>query len=164
MLFVKSLSLDILFILLFFFISFLYAVIVGKKRVIMIMVSSYFGIVIFQNLYINNFLLKQNLGISKFIFLKFSVFIGFVAILFFLLYRSILRKIFKNSKTISWWQLLLFGVLQIGLIISIVFSGVEINEKLFIIFQKIFISDNAKILWLILPVLTMAIFGKRGKY
>jgi len=65
----------------------------------------------------------------------------------------------------SWFQVIIFSFLQVGLLISVILSFLpaEIASELLPITKDIFTSDKAQFAWLLAPILAMIIIGRGGK-
>ena len=155
-----------LFIMLFFVIgALLYGLSLGRDRVIVIMVSVYMALAVVSNTPIlSGFNLSFNLNDNS--VLKITVFLGIFVVLFFLLSRSALLKTIGTSAAPgSWWQTILFSILQVGLLISITltFLPLEITQGLSDGTKNIFMSDNGRSAWMILPIILMALAPKSGQ-
>ncbi len=153
-----------LFVYLFFVIgALLYGFSLGRDRIIVILVSIYMALAVVGNAPIVN---QFNLAfhISENIILRITFFLGVFVVLFFLLSRSALIKtIGENSAPGKWWQVIVFSVLQVGLLISITLSFLpaETANAFSEQTRQIFISDYGKSAWLILPIVFMAISPKK---
>ena len=100
------------------------------------------------------------------IVLRISLFLGIFVLLFFLLSRSALIKtIGENSAPGKWWQVILFSILQVGLLISITLSFLppEVASAFSEQTRNIFISDYGKTAWLVMPIVLMAMGPKTSK-
>lgn len=152
-----------LFIFLFFIVgALLYGFSLGRDRIIVILVSVYMALAVVGNAPIVN---KMNLAfhVNESIVLKISFFLGIFVVLFFLLSRSaLLKTIGDNSSGGAWWQVIVFSILQIGLLISITMSFLppEMLGSFSQFTRDFFISDIGKSCWLILPIVVMAISPK----
>jgi hypothetical protein len=154
-----------LFIYLFFVIgALLYGFSLGRDRIIVILVSIYMALAVVGNApVVNQFNLAFHLNEN--IILRISFFLGVFVVLFFLLSRSALIKtIGENSAPGKWWQVIVFSVLQVGLLISITLSFLppETASAFSEQTRQIFTSDYGKSAWLIAPILFMAI-GPKSK-
>jgi hypothetical protein len=84
--------------------------------------------------------------------------------LFFLMSRSALLSTVASSDTHgSWWQVMLFSLLHVGLLISITLSFLppSASQGLAPLTQKIFVQETSRFLWIIAPIAAM-IFIKGG--
>ncbi|MBI5655197.1 hypothetical protein HZC53_06125 [Candidatus Uhrbacteria bacterium] len=155
-----------LFILLFFVVgSLLYGLSLGRDRVIVILVSVYMALAVVSNTPILSSL-NLSLNINENFALKITFFLGIFVALFFLLSRSaLLRTIGGTGAPGSWWQTILFSILQVGLLISITLNFLprEITQGLSDSTKNIFMSDNGRSAWMILPIVLMAIAPKQKK-
>lgn len=155
-----------LFILLFFVVgSLLYGLSLGRDRVIVILVSVYMALAVVSNTPLLSSL-DLSLNINENFALKITFFLGIFVALFFLLSRSaLLRTIGGTGAPGSWWQTILFSILQVGLLISITLNFLprEITQGLSDSTKNIFMSDNGRSAWMILPIVLMAVAPKQKK-
>ncbi len=155
-----------LFIWIFFIVaSFLYGISLGRDRIIVIMVGLYMALAIVGNSpFLQNF--TANIQIQGF-GVKFSIFVGLFILFFFLLSRSALAEALEGIKTAkgNWLQVVVFSLLHVGLLVSIILSFLPAGsvDVLSPFTQKIFNSDTARFLWLLLPVIAMILFQDTKK-
>lgn len=149
-----------LFILLLFVVgALLYGLSLGRDRVIVILVSVYMALAVVANAPVLRDLNVLQLGINDSYVLKIGFFLGTFVVLFFLLSRSALLKTIGSSNAPgSWWQTIVFSVLQVGLLISISLSFLpaEAVNQLTPFTREVFLSYWGRSAWIILPVLFMA--------
>ncbi len=166
-----------LFIVLFFIIAaFLYGLSLGRDRIIVILVSIYMSLAIVEHApFISdpNFQQGINNAVSQLFVFRISAFLLVFIVLFFMLSRSALVKTIASSDSAgSWWQVLLFSVLHVGLIVSITLSFLppEASNHLAPMTRQLFASPNAKFVWIILPIAAMILIkggaseNKKFKY
>lgn len=149
-----------LFIVLFFIIAgFLYGLSLGRDRVIVILVSIYMALAVVNTApFIGT--LQANVGVSGIFVLRISAFLIVFIALFLLLARSALLQTIANSDTKgSWWQVMLFSFLHVGLLISIVLSFLPADaaNQLAPLTRRMFASETARFLWIIGPILAMVL-------
>lgn len=153
-----------LFILLFFVIgALLYGFSLGRDRIVVILVSIYMALAVAQNAPIIN-QINMSFHLNDNIVLKISMFLGIFVVLFFLLSRSALRKtIGDNSATGAWWQVIVFAILQCGLLISITLTLLppEMTSAFSASTRQIFTGDIGRSIWLIAPIIVMALGPKQ---
>ena len=109
--------------------------------------------------------LKNLKGINQNLIASIAFTVVFI-ILFFLLSRSALSKTIASDSSGSWWQVILFSVIHVGLLISITLSFLppESIEKLSPWTRSIFVYDYARLAWIILPIILMILLkGKEKK-
>jgi len=152
-----------LFIFIFFIVgALLYGFSLGRDRILVILISIYMALAVVSNApLINQFNLALHL--SENVILHISIFLSAFVILFFLLSRSALIKtIGDNNAPGKWWQVIVFSILQVGLLISITMSFLpaEFLANFSQTTRSIFISDFGKTAWLILPIAIMALAPK----
>jgi len=149
-----------LFIVLFFIIAgFLYGLSLGRDRVIVILVSIYMTLAVVNTApFIGN--LQANVGLTNIFVLRISAFVAVFIVLFLLLARSALLQTIASSDTKgSWWQVMLFSFLHVGLLISIILSFLPSSavDRLAPLTQSIFTSETGRFLWIIGPIIAMVL-------
>ncbi|MFA6215257.1 MAG: hypothetical protein WC768_01670 [Patescibacteria group bacterium] len=150
-------------ILLFIIISVLiYSFTLGRDRIVAILISTYLALAVTTNLpFMDNLdTLINKPGVFGF---QVSAFLIVFALLFIFLSRSSLTQ---NLSSLSggWWQVILFSLLQVGLLASIILSFLpEVATNYLSPFTKtIFLSDLGKFCWIVLPILALVFFKGRG--
>jgi hypothetical protein len=158
-----------LFIVLFFLVAgLLYGLSLGRDRIIVILISIYMALAVANTApYIG----LMNSDGSSLAALRVSGFIAVFIILFFLLSRSALLKTVASTDTHgSWWQVILFSILHVGLLISITLSFLPAGatNQLAPLTQKLFVQDLARFIWIVAPIVAMILFkggaGDSKKY
>lgn len=154
-----------LFIVLFFLIAaFLYGFSLGRSRIIVILVSIYMALAVVNAApYFGP--AATEINFNNVFVLRITSFIGIFVVLFFLLSRSaLLKAIAPTDEGGSWWQVMLFSFLHVGLLISVTLSflpGDAINQ-LALITKQIFVGDTPKFIWIVAPIVAMIVIRKRG--
>lgn len=151
-----------LFLVLFFIVgALLYGLSLGKDRIIAIMVSIYMAVAIIQVLpeFVLNFTFDQNITIEM------TAFIALFAILFFALSRSALLNAMSMKSQGSWWQVIVFSFLHVGLLVSVVMSflPVDVLGHFSQQTQDIFLTEWARFGWMIAPVVAMLLLGGKDE-
>lgn len=147
-----------LFIVLFFIIAgFLYGLSLGRDRVIVILVSIYMALAVVNTApYIGSF--EADVGVANIFVFRISAFVTVFVALFLLLARSaLLQTIASADSKGSWWQVILFSFLHVGLLISIILSFLPPSavEKLAPMTRSFFVSETGRFLWIVGPILAM---------
>ena len=108
------------FILLFFVVgALLYGLSLGRDRVIVILVGIYMALAVVTNAPALS-TLNVALNLNENYVLRISLFLGIFVVVFFLLSRSaLLKTIGRSGAPGSWWQTIVFSVLQGGLRLSV---------------------------------------------
>jgi hypothetical protein len=149
-----------LFLLAFFAMgALLYGVSLGKDRIIAIIVSIYMSLAVVNAL--PDFVL--NIKFNDNFTLQVTAFISIFVVLFFLLSRSAVLNSLDTSDQGRWWQVLIFSVLHVGLLVSVSMSFMPLVflQKFSIFTQFIFTNEWTKFGWIILPIIAMIFFGRR---
>ena len=147
-----------LFIILFFIVAaFLYGLSLGRDRVIVILISVYMALAVVNSApFIGNY--QADIGINQFFGFRVSTFVVVFIALFFLMSRSaLLSTVASSDSRGSWWQVLLFSFLHVGLLISITLSFLppSASAHLAPLTQQIFVHDTGRFLWIVAPILAM---------
>lgn len=157
-----------LFIILFFVVAaLLYGLSLGRDRVIVILISVYMALAVVNTApFIGNY--QADIGVDQFFVFRVSAFVVVFIALFFLMSRSALLATVASSDTSgSWWQVLLFSFLHVGLLISITLSFLpaSASDALAPLTQKIFVQETSRFLWIVAPILAMILIkgGAAGK-
>lgn len=147
-----------MFIVLFFIVAaFLYGLSLGRDRVIVILISVYMALAVVNTApFIGTF--KMDLGVDQFFGFRISTFVIVFILLFFLMSRSaLLSTVASTDSRGSWWQVLLFSFLHVGLLISITLSFLPpaASAHLAPLTQKVFVEDMGRFVWIIAPIVAM---------
>ncbi|MFA5135192.1 MAG: hypothetical protein WC505_05430 [Patescibacteria group bacterium] len=155
-----------LFIVLFFVIAaFLYGLSLGRDRIIVILVSIYISLAVVEHApLVNNegFQSMINNLVGQFFVFQISAFLLLFIVLFFVITRSALLKTIASSDSPGpWWQVLLYSVLHVGLIVSIILSYIpkeSVEGVLSPLTQQVFTGNFAQNVWIIGPLIAMFVF------
>ncbi len=155
-----------IFILLFFAIaSLIYGISLGRDRIIAIMVSIYMALAIVNYMpFIAEF--NTSISVNDAFALRVTVFLGvFILLFFFLSHSAIMRTMGHGAVQGKFWQVIIFSFLHVGLLISVTLSffPMDLATVLSPLTRALFLSDIARAVWVVLPVLAMAILGRGGR-
>jgi len=152
-----------LFIILFFVAAALiYGMSLGRDRLVVILVSIYMSLAVVHYAPLVGVLQRGGLSVDDdFFAFRIGVFLAAFIVLFFAVSRSALMNTIarRGESTGSFWQVILFSILQVGLLISIVLSFLpkEAVSHLASLTKQIFVDELAQFLWIIVPIVMMAI-------
>lgn len=157
-------SWDIFIIFFFIAAAFLYGLSLGLNRILIILISIYLSLALIDYFPFTNATLPE-IKIGGGISLRVTLFIGVVLVLFFFLSRSALLKAFKGGADGSFFQILIFSILHVGLLISVVLSYMpeSFNHNLSPLTHTLFIDKTARFVWIFLPIIAMIMLGKIKK-
>jgi len=145
-----------LFIFMFFVASIVfYGVALGRNRILVILISLYISLAITSNLpYLNEQISKQ-FSFGPVFVLKLFVFGCSMIVLYSLFTRLNLLSSIREKANIIHVSIL--SILHIGLIISIILSFLppETLNLFSSLTRIIFISDIARLLWILAPIVAM---------
>ncbi|MBI4133522.1 hypothetical protein HY478_02825 [Candidatus Uhrbacteria bacterium] len=155
-----------LFILIFFVaVAIFYGLSLGRDRILVILVSIYMALAVIANApFLEKF--TTSITINEAFAFKVTAFVGMFLVTFFLLSRSGLMKTLGASGARgSWWQVILFSFLHVGLLISVTLSFLpgEVAARLAPITKTIFVSEGGRFVWIVAPILVMALVREEKK-
>ena len=151
---------DILLLLFFFAAVFIYGVVVGRNRIIVLLFASYPAALINEYIkYSDSFL--ENLNIAQEIFLKSFVFFVLAILIYWILKKSGFSRKELSKKT---GQVLFLSFLNVGLWANVIFGYASVLSseviKLAPLTKLLFGSNLAHLIWLLLPILVLYWFEK----
>jgi hypothetical protein len=153
-----------LFILIFFVIAvFIYGFSLGRNRIVVILVAIYMALAVVNTAPFINGWASEAIKVSGFaepFAIKIGLFAVIFALLFFLFSRStLLRHVTGMEHAGAWWQVPIFSILHIGLLLSIAMSFVprEFLLQLAPMTREVFTSDIGKFVWITAPIAAMII-------
>ncbi|MEW6610292.1 MAG: hypothetical protein AB1352_01520 [Patescibacteria group bacterium] len=144
------------FILLFFLVGvFLYGIALGRNKVIIILLSLYFSLAIFE---VSSFIRSASTTFfhdSPYGAL-FTFFILFL-LTFIVVGQSGAGKSLASDSVGSFWQTILFSILQVGLTISIalILLPTSLQLRFSSTILNVFINPLGQFLWLSLPIVCL---------
>jgi len=146
-----------MFIVLFFMVTvFLYGISLGRDRVIVILISIYMAMAVVSNApFLGQAVSSTNIG-QLFAF-RITTFIGLFVLLFFLMSRSALMNTFGNLAAGRWWQVFIFSIFHVGLLVSVTLSFLPSDAigHLAPLTQVLFASQGGKFFWIVVPIAAM---------
>lgn len=139
----------------------LYGVSLGKDRIISIMVSIYMALAVVAAL--PDFVL--NIKVNENYTVQITAFIAIFVVLFFLLSRQAVLNSLAPSTHGKWWQVLLFSILHVGLLVSVTLSFMppEMVNKFSGLTQYIFTNEWTRFAWIIAPIIAMIFVGRSAE-
>ncbi len=155
-----------LFIVIFFIITvFLYGMSLGRDRIIVILVAIYMSLAVVSNAPLLNIFGDADIQVGNYFAFKVTTFLGLFVLLFFLLSRSALTRTFGKLHSGSWWQVLVFSVFHVGLLVSITLSFLpgEAVGHLAPLTRQLFASETSKFLWILAPIAAMVLLRSDDK-
>lgn len=154
-------------LLIFLGAAFVYGFSMGRNRLTVVMLGVYFSFILTRAI---PWQALGFLGMGKspastvLIFIFLALILGF----YFLIPHSSFRSVIKSQgrRRSGFWQVLVLGILQIGLILEIVISFLpdKVMAGLSPLAQLIFEGQAAQFLWLFLPILAMMFLRSRQQY
>jgi hypothetical protein len=159
-LFLSNPTWDILLLLFFFFSVFIYGLVVGRNRIIILLLASYPAALINEYLLYPTGLLEK-LNVFQILFVKSFAFFVLTLFIFWIFKKSGFSRKELTKKT---GQLLLLSFLNVGLWANVIFGyALKISEeavKLAPLTKLLFGSNLSNFIWLILPILVLYWFER----
>lgn len=153
-----------LFILLFFLLgTLIYGFTLGRERVVMLIVAIYMDLAVVSHAPHLD-VIRANLDLGAGFALQITAFVGVFLILLFLLSKTALSHSFSLGDGGSWWQVLTFSALHVGLLTSVILSYLppDALSALTPVTRQIFTTEEARFAWIIVPILAMVVI--RGEH
>lgn len=155
-----------LFIILFFIVAaFLYGLSLGRDRIIIILISVYTSLAVVEHApLVNNkgFQDMINNFVGQFFVFQISAFVVLFVLLFFIITRSALLKTIASSDSPGpWWQVFMYSILHVGLLVSIILSYIpkeSLEGVLAPLTMQVFTTNLAQNIWIIGPLIAMFVF------
>lgn len=144
--------------------GFLLGVLLGRDRIFLMLLGSYISYALmnvlpFKKIFPDLFQKEENFVI---IIVGFLVLIG---IIYFLLSRSLSRGSVRKKSSKSVFQIFFYSLFFMGIVFSVIFTFFpkDLLSQFSPITLKIFNTSLARVLWLVIPLIFIAIFkGKRS--
>lgn len=158
---------DLFIILIFLIAVLLYGFFLGRNRMIILLLSSYFSLAIMQVLPWSRLASLKWLNLNPSASFKILFFLGMILLFYFLIPRSVLSSVLRIKKRgeASWLQLSILSIVQIGLLVTVIISFLsnEVVANFGSLIEKIFIGSEAQFVWITLPILAMILMRRRRK-
>lgn len=155
-----------LFIVLFFIVaSLLYGLSLGRDRIVVILVSIYMSLAVVNTApFLTD--MSTEIGVNNLFVVRVSLFVGVFIALFVLMSRSaLLRTIAASDNHGAFWQIIVFSILHVGLLISIILSFLppEATSSLAPLTKTVFNGDIGRFAWIVAPILLMSLVKAEPK-
>ncbi len=160
---------DIFIILVFLIAVLVYGLFLGRNRMIVLLISTYFSLIISRVIPWERMGSAGWLGMENgpSVSLEIIIFLGLILLFYFLIPRSILSSTLRLRKRgeASWIFLFLLSILQIGLVAMIIFSFLpsQAIANLSSLVQRMFLGSSAEFVWTILPIMAVVLIKKKKK-
>lgn len=157
-----SSSWDILILAAFALFGVIYGIYAGRDRAVIILISSYVALAVVTNAPAVG-MLDRAFNLSANNSLGLVWFLGLFLAVFAILWKSELLRSLGYSRG-AWWETILFSVCQVGLTVStaLFLLPSQVTSSLSPGFRTIFLSDEGRSLWLILPIFLLFAVGRES--
>lgn len=145
---------------------FIYGWVAGKNRLFAVLLSAYFSYVVVLAIPWRSltFLTVKNSILPTY---QIFAFLAIMMALLFMLPQAGFGSSLRLHKRVqgSWYEVATFSILSITLLVTILasFLTVKMALDLNLLLRKYFIGEEAKFIWLTLPIIALVIVG-RNKY
>ena len=154
---------DTLTILFLMVAAFFYGISIGRKRMALILISTYLGYAIYQVIPFLDGIADRFSGLSA-LLAYIAAFGGTVLAVYYVLSGSNLKNLLtlRSGGIGSWWQIFAMALMQVGLSVTIVLSFFAENLKIEFtpITTLLFMGDISRCLWFVGPILFLGLFKK----
>lgn len=160
---------DLFIILVFLIAVLIYGFLLGRNRMTILLLSSYFSLTISQVIPWSRISTLGWLGIGQepSASSRILVFVGLTLLFYFFIPRSILSSALRIKKRgeATWWQLFLLSIIQLGILAAIILSFLpsQAIADFTPLVKKIFIGPEARFIWLTLPIFIIVLMRRRRK-
>ena len=159
-------SWDLILIIIFIGAAFLYGLTLGKNKLIALLISTYFSLVIINSIPFKEVIAFFGLKGLPSPTLKTFLFLALILFFFFLIPHSILSSVIRIGKAGvgSWFQILIFSILEIGLLASIIlsFRPSKVITDLSPLVKQIFLGQTPQFFWILVPILALVLWRRKG--
>ena len=158
---------DLFIILIFVLAVFIYGFLLGRNRMVILLLASYFSLAIMEFLPWQRLLTLKWLGMGKAPSpsLKIFIFAGMILLFYFLIPRSILSSALRIRKrgNASWPQLFILSLLQLGFLAMVISSFLSPEVRFIFppLAKKIFVGPDAQFVWITLPILIIVLMRRK---
>lgn len=157
-----------LFIALVFLIAVLiYGFFLGRNRMVILLISSYFSLSIIKALPWQKLSSFGWLGVSQdpSASSKIIIFLVVILLLYFFIPRSVLSSTLRIKKRgdASWIQLFILSVVQVGFLAMVILSFLPVDSlnNLGSVIRRVFIGPEAEFVWVAIPILTVVLMRRK---
>jgi len=160
---------DLSIIFVFLIAVLVYGFFLGRNRMIILLLSSYFSLAISQVIPWSRMSALGWLGIGQepSASLRILVFVGLILLFYFFIPSSVISSALKTKKRgeAAWWQLFLLSIVQLGLLAVIILSFLpsQAIADFTPLVKKIFIGPEAQFIWLTLPIFFIVLMRRKRK-
>ncbi|MFA7286506.1 MAG: hypothetical protein WC052_02495 [Patescibacteria group bacterium] len=155
-----------LFIALFFVASvFFYSFHVGRDRLVVLLIATYMALAVANAASQFGVLVSLTSAAEAHVSFQLSAFLGVFLFIFVTLSSSVLLNALTAGLQGSWWQVLIFGMLQAGLFMSIILSllPTDLLASLSPVTRDLLVSGQARFVWVTVPIVALVLFERRSK-
>lgn len=158
----QEFSLDLFIVAFFIAMVLLYSFVLGRNRMITIVLTLYVTLALFNSLpYLNPWL--DTVGI-KFFAWRVILFVLVFIVLFYLLARYAFTESFQSRRGLL-WQNLLYSFFLVGFIMNIILAliSIEFTKNLAPFAQMVFLSVPSRFFWTLSPLAAMLFLKIKNK-
>lgn len=150
-----------LFIVIFALVSaFIYGLSLGRDRIVVVLVAIYMAIVVVGAVPYLETVNPAQFGLPNQAVFQIVLFLLTFVVIFILLGQSaLMRTIAASEAPGRWWQVIVFSLLHVGLMLSVVLSFLpgEAQTQLAPLTRQLFIGREIQFYWIVAPILALAL-------
>ena len=156
-------TLDLIVVLLLIAIAFLLGLALKRNKIIILLIGIYIAIAVVNFFPFGNIFDRPKID-EDFVY-PVGIFIAIVLLFFTLLSRSGLKKAFSKSGDNSIFQIILFSLFSIGLLLSVCLSffPTDLVQEFNPIVKVLFMAKLSRFLWALAPVFGVLMFKNKRK-
>lgn len=157
-------SWDLLILAGFVIVGVAYGMYAGRDRSIVILISTYVALAVVTNAPAVG-MLDRAFGLSANESLRLVWFLGLFFSIFFILWNSPALKNLGASRG-ALWESFLFSLCQVGLTVStaLFLLPADVTTQLSPAFRQVFLGNEGRSVWLILPIFLLFAVGRGASY
>ncbi|MDB4939663.1 MAG: hypothetical protein JWO40_88 [Candidatus Doudnabacteria bacterium] len=142
-------------------VSIIYSFSAGRGRIISILVSVYMSELLVIQAPFLSAAVGSKLGAAVYL-ARLVTFLILFAFLFLILSKFVFRTSVESRGFSSWFFSLVFAFLQVGFLISVIFTFLppEIKDTFAPLVKFVFINNTSVFVWLLLPIVFLVIVGR----
>lgn len=151
---------DLVIIVFFLAAAFIYGLSLGRERILIVLISIYMAFAVISAAPWFRSFSWQSLGDNRAFIFPTAIFLASFILIFYWLSRSpLLSALGQSQSPGEWWQVILFSILHVGLLISITLSFLPpvAYGELAPLTRQLFTGSQTLFYWIIAPILALSL-------
>lgn len=155
---------DLVIIIVFILAAFVYGLSMGRDRILLVLIAIYMALAVIQSAPFIRNITWQGLGENQSFIFQIGIFLFSFLFIFYCLSRSpLLSALGQSQAPGGWWQVVLFSILHVGLLMSIALSLLP-NSALDVLSaftKQIFAGEMPRFYWTIAPIVALMLIRSK---